>query len=389
MKAKDALRNNKTAIHGILSGDKTDYRLILNKVHEKKLITQREYNNLKYIEHATVETYVVELVDKIMNKGEEQCKEFLDLLQTDDEIKQTFPELNHLQLNHTRSLSEPVQASSSLHGDGKQPKGEVYQISSRPVGLCVIINNENFTDGSQRRGTDKDAQSLAQVFSWLGFRVLMCKDQTMEQMDLTLTRIASLADVAQLQEFNFKEWSGSSFTDPQQGLKHGDAFICCILSHGKKGVVLGVDWKPLPIKEITRKFSGSDHSALTGKPKAFLIQACQGGLIQRGVLLKDLEADDHASPLTIPVEADVLVAMATVEDHAAFRDLTNGSWFIQSLCQELNNHCPRGEDIVSILNYVNNDVAQKEGSSLPGAAKQMPEVKFTLRKKLVLLPQCS
>lgn len=385
MTAQEAVRSQKTAIHGILSRDKTDYCLILNKVHEKKLITQREYNNLKYTENAHVKTYAVDLVDKIMNKGEEQCREFLDLLH--DEIKHTFPELNHLQLNHTCSLSEPVQASSSLHGDGKQPKDEVYQISSRPVGLCVIINNENFTDGSQRRGTDKDAQSLAQVFSWLGFRALMCKDQTMEQMDQTLTRIASLADVAQLHEFNFKEWSGSSFTDPQQCIRHGDAFICCILSHGKKGVVLGTDRKPLSIKEIRRKFSGSDQSALTGKPKVLLIQACQGGLFQAGVILKDLEADDGDA--FIPVEADVLVAMATVEDHVSFRHSTNGSWFVQSLCQELSNRCARGEDIVSILHYVNDDVAKKEASSLPGAAKQMPEIKFTLRKKLVLWPQCS
>lgn len=157
----------------------------------------------------------------------------------------------------------------------------------------------------------------------------------MEEMDQALTCIASLTNTPQLQELSFKEWSGSSFTDLQQGLWHGDAFICCILSHGKKGVVLGTDRKPLSIKEITRKFS---RSALTGKPKVFLIQACQGGSIQRGVTLKDLEADDDAS---IPEEADVLVAMATVEDYAAFRDPTNGSWFVQSLCQLLAHHCQR------------------------------------------------
>uniref|UniRef100_A0A3Q2V7Z7 Uncharacterized protein n=1 Tax=Haplochromis burtoni TaxID=8153 RepID=A0A3Q2V7Z7_HAPBU len=122
------------------------------------------------------------------------------------------------------------------------------------------------------------------------------------------------------------------------------------------------------------------------KPKVFLIQACQGSNIQRGVQMNDMEIDDDTSPLTIPEEADVLVAMATVEDHASLRHIVDGSWFVQSLCEQLKERCPRGEDIVSILHYVNDDVAHRETSSL---AKQMPEVRFTLRKKLVLPPQCT
>ncbi|XP_042081415.1 caspase-8-like isoform X1 [Haplochromis burtoni] len=386
MSARNAIRSNKTAIHEILSGD---HRLILNKVYENKLITQREYNNLKSINSANAETHVIELVDKIMNKGEDKCKDFLNLLQTDGAIKETFPLLASLQLSCTPLLSEPVQVSSCQHDvlpqDGNMSQ-DVYQIISRPVGLCVIINNNNFKDGSQRRGTDKDAQSLAEVFRCLGFRVLMCEDLNKDQMDQALTFVASLADMSQLQKFNFKEWDGSSFVDPQQVLEHGDAFICSILSHGKKGVVLGTDRNPLPIKEITRKFRGCDQSVLTGKPKVFLIQACQGSNIQRGVQMNDMEIDDDTSPLTIPEEADVLVAMATVEDHASLRHIVDGSWFVQSLCEQLKEHCPRGKDIVSILHYVNDGVAHRETSSL---AKQMPEMRFTLRKKLVLPPQCT
>uniref|UniRef100_A0A3P9BXE6 Caspase-8 n=1 Tax=Maylandia zebra TaxID=106582 RepID=A0A3P9BXE6_9CICH len=335
-------------IHEILSGD---YGLILNKVDENKLITQREYNNLKSINNANAETHVIELVDKIMNKGEKTCKDFLNLLQTDGAIKETFPLLA---------------MSSCQHGNTHVTQ---YRNTVRPVGLCVIINNKNFKDGSQRRGTDKDARNLAEVFKCLGFRVLMCEDLNKDQMDQALTFVASLADM-------------SHFVDPQQVLEHGDAFICSILSHGKKGVVLGTDRNPLPIKEITRKFRGCDQSVLTGKPKVFLIQACQGSNIQHGVQL--METDDDTSPLTIPEEADVLVAMATVEDHAALRHIVDGSWFVQSLCEQLKERCPRGEDIVSILHYVNDDVAHRETSSL---AKQMPEVRFTLRKKLVLPPQ--
>uniref|UniRef100_A0A3B4TLE9 Caspase-8 n=1 Tax=Seriola dumerili TaxID=41447 RepID=A0A3B4TLE9_SERDU len=231
---------------------------------------------------------------------------------------------------------------------------EQYQLNSQPVGLCLIINNENFTDGTKRSGTNKDAESLAEVFSWLGFRVLMCTDQTQDQMDQVLKYLRAPI--------------------------HGDAFVCCILSHGKQGVVLGIDRKPLSIKQITRTFKATDKSALTGKPKLFLIQACQGKQIQHGVLLKDLEDDDSPSPF-IPEEADVLVAIATVEDYAAIRHKIDGSWFIQSVCQQLKEGY-----ITTILQRVNDEVSQKEASSKPGAKKQMPEVRFTLRKRLVLSP---
>ncbi|XP_060900085.1 caspase-8-like [Labrus mixtus] len=389
MSAKDTMRRNKTLLQSMLCGD---HRLILTKVHEKDLITERDYNNLKDINKEDVEGHVIKLVDKIMNKGEETCQTFLHLLQTDEDIKTTYPELKNIQLNVTRPLSLPIQATSSNDRDmmppeSKRPKqDDQYQLNSQPNGLCVIINNENFMDGNVRRGTNNDAESLAKVFSWLNFRVLMYKDQTKDQMDQTLTCFASLRDLSQLEHLDVKEWSNGVFTDFQGAPQHGDAFICCVLSHGTKGVVLGIDGKPLSISEKTRTFKATDQSPLTGKPKVFLIQACQGGQRQRGVLSEDLQADDSQS-LYIPEDADFLVALATVEDHASMRHRIDGSWFIQSLCQQLKERCPRGEDIVTILQHVNNEVGLKEGSSQPGRVKQMPEVRFTLRKRLFLSPQ--
>ncbi|XP_024129573.1 caspase-8 [Oryzias melastigma] len=386
MSAKDTLRSNKTAILSTLC---VDQRLILNKVHEKNLITSREYNNLKSINKEDVEGHVVELLDKILNKGETTCQHFLNILQTDEDIKATFPELK-LQQPKEISFPESIQEVSSndeyvLHDNKRQKREELYQLNTRPVGLCLIINNESFCDGSMRRGTEKDAESLAQVFSWLGFRVLMCKDQTRDQMNRTLECLALPTNSTDLLEFQVQEWSGCSFVTPQQVLQHGDAFVCCILSHGKKGVVLGTDLIPLPIKHITQTFKASEQSALSGKPKVFLIQACQGGQKHKGVALKDVEADNCGTQ-TIPEEADILVAVATVEDYAAFRHISDGSWFVQSLCQQLKERCPKGEDITAILHHVNDDVGLKEGSRMPGAMKQIPEVRFTLRKRLVLTP---
>lgn len=182
-------------------------------------------------------------------------------------------------------------------------------------------------------------ESLAEVFSWLRFKVLMCKDQTQDQMRRTLSCFASPRDLSQLQGLDVKEWMTSGFVDLRQAPRHGDAFVCCILSHGEKGAVFGTDRNPISIKNITRTFGSTDESPLGGKPKVFLIQACQGSLFQRGVLVKDLEAD-AASPF-VPEEADVLVAVATVEDYVSFRHKKDGSWFIQSVCEQLKEGCLR------------------------------------------------
>lgn len=129
MSAKDTLRSNKTAILSTLCADQ---RLILNKVHENRLITIREYNNLKSINKEDVEGHVVELLDKILNKGETVCQDFLKILQTDEEIKSTFPELKQqLQLEEI-SFPKSIQVSSS--NDGIK-----HAYHPEYVALCVFM----------------------------------------------------------------------------------------------------------------------------------------------------------------------------------------------------------------------------------------------------------
>ncbi|XP_060900073.1 large ribosomal subunit protein uL22-like isoform X2 [Labrus mixtus] len=146
MSAIDTVRRNKTLLQSMLCGD---HRLILTKVHEKDLITERDYNNLKDINKEDVEGHVIKLVDKIMNKGEETCQTFLHLLQTDEDIKTAYPELKNIQLNVTGPLPLPIQATSSNDRDMMPPESKTpkqddqYQLNSQPNGLCVIINNEN------------------------------------------------------------------------------------------------------------------------------------------------------------------------------------------------------------------------------------------------------
>uniref|UniRef100_A0A673ARF7 Caspase-8 n=1 Tax=Sphaeramia orbicularis TaxID=375764 RepID=A0A673ARF7_9TELE len=340
---------------GVKSKMTGNRQLILEKCYETGIITEGDHINLSSINKGDEMEHVVKLVNNIMGKGEKRCKEFLDLLQKDEAIKEALPELNDILLKYTPSLPKPAQESSSTP----------YPLKSKPTGLCFIINNVDFKDNKPRLGSDADAERLAKVFSWLGFRVLMCKDQTKDQMDQVLKCLSS-RDVP----------------------THGDAFICCILTHGNTGVVLGTDKEHLAIKYIKKMFKATDLSPLTNKPKVFLIQACQGGALHGRVVLPNVQSDD-LQPASIPEEADFLIGMSTVEDYESFRDPNRGSWYIQTVCKRMEEGCPSGDDMGTILRRVNNDVSQMDGwmEERPEVIhKQMPEIRDTLRKKLVFSP---
>lgn len=129
-----------------------------------------------------------------------------------------------------------------------------------------------------------------------------------------------------------------------------DAFVCCILSHGEKGTVLGVDGKQVEIRDLLRPLAKC--CTLAGKPKLVFIQACQGNVSQEAVAMADEQDDgteegtekENAQTATfqsIPIEADFLIGMSTVEYYRAFRHIQDGSIYIQALCKQLKSGSTR------------------------------------------------
>ncbi|NWR72376.1 CASP8 protein, partial [Centropus unirufus] len=252
---------------------------------------------------------------------------------------------------------------------------EVYKMTSRPRGVCLILNNHNFAKAREavpelkhmrdRNGTDVDAEALKRVFSMLHFTIAEHKDLTAEEIRKTVN------------------------TYRHEDHKDKDCFVCCILSHGKKGIIYGVDGQEVPIQELTASFTGRNCRSLAGKPKVFFVQACQGDACQKGVNIETdsgepdswVDTDSRPQLDCIPTEADFLLGMATLQDYVSYRSTKDGTWYIQALCQHLEYSCPRGEDILTILTAVNQEVSRKSCS--PNADKQMPQPSFTLRKKLI------
>ncbi|XP_036612867.1 caspase-8 [Trichosurus vulpecula] len=278
-----------------------------------------------------------------------------------------------VEMQDVEEMMNDLQATS---GDfpGVKDQDKAYKMSSRPRGYCLIINNFDFQKARKerpehenirdRKGTDKDAEALKNTFKELHFEIVLLEDRTAKQIH------------EDLKNFRDKNHEGK------------DCFVCCLLSHGDRGTVYGTDGQEVAIRDLTSYFCSSKCPSLAGKPKVFFIQACQGKTFQSGITL-DTDSEQQRESLgidallqseCIPDEADFLLGMATVENHISYRHPKEGTWYIQSLCKNLKEKCPRGVAILDILTEVNSEVSQKIDPNNKG--KQMPQPKYTLRKKL-------
>ncbi|XP_025963605.1 caspase-10 isoform X2 [Dromaius novaehollandiae] len=254
-----------------------------------------------------------------------------------------------------------------ISAENESKKLTSYKMDGPQRGFCLVINNVKFDGGlRERKGSCKDAGELERVFTWLGLDVRIYTDLTS-------------------QEIKDLMWTWQHLKDH----KDRDCFICCILSHGESGAIYGKDGELVSIRMIMSYFTAKQCPALAEKPKLFFIQACQGQDIQRAVYVEPdaqipgmSSTEQRISPSeSIPEEADFLLGMATIDGYASFRHVQQGAWYIQALCSKLQLLVPRGEDILSILTEVNEDVSRRADSL--GTKKQMPQPAYTLRRKCI------
>ncbi|XP_056606097.1 caspase-8-like [Triplophysa dalaica] len=373
---KKSIRQNKRFLIDTLQED-ADF--ILQHVQQDELITDREYRLLKDDQQRKGrEDVVITLLDKLMGKGEETCKKFIKLLER-DELLETFPNVkNHSILATDNPVTDNSKLSIDLQknlqklacssekfkkGHRNQEQGhedDYYPVTQRPLGYCLIFNNLNYHQLglSNRTGTDKDRDDLTRLFLKMHFWVEVRNDlQGPDMLNV-------------IKEFAEKDHSRM------------DVFVCCILSHGAIGTVMGTDGQCILIRDLILPFAES--RTLANKPKLFFIQASQGTNRNIGVFLKNIQEtnknDAQMDVSSIPLEADFLIGMSTAAHCVSVRNIVEGSIYIQELCKQLEECCSRKEDILSILTKVNRKVST---TNLMGH-KQIPEPRYTLTRKLVL-----
>lgn len=151
-----------------------------------------------------------------------------------------------------------------------------------------------------------DAESLWKTFTGFGYDVLVYKNLTKDQM---------------------VDWIQPNHLRKENDLEKYNSLVVCILSHGGKGTVMGVDGGNVEINQIKYAFNGGECEELNGKPKIFIILACQGSNPQTALrgppssrssvrttqVRYTLQVGEERPPLI-----DHLSLMATIEEFYAF-----------------------------------------------------------------------
>ncbi|XP_023022611.1 caspase-1 [Leptinotarsa decemlineata] len=229
-----------------------------------------------------------------------------------------------------------------------------YRMDHPKRGLALIFNHEVFECGGlkPRSGTNEDCKNLKECLVKLGFDVQVFKD-------LNYTDI----------EFQIKQAARMDHSS-------SDCILVAVLSHGEMGIIYAKD-TPYKPDYLWSPFTADKCPTLAGKPKMFFMQACQGDKLDSGVNLYKTETDGLiCDTYRIPVQADFLIVYSTVKGYYSWRNTTRGSWFIQSLCEELKNRVNE-YDVMTILTFVSQRVALDFESNVPDSMtmhrqKQIP-----------------
>ncbi|MEE6460827.1 hypothetical protein FKM82_001116 [Ascaphus truei] len=276
-------------------------------------------------------------------------------------------------LNLPRDVTGESESKAKEEGDSSTNKtitktDEQYRYTmNKPVkSLCLILNMELFDDSQsnpkleQRTGTDIDVKSLEKTFKAMGFQVQIENNKKCSEINDILEAAA------------------------KEDHSQRSCFVCLVMSHGNEkeeihafDTTFRVDW-------LIHFFKGENCKSLLLKPKLFFFQACRGDKKDSGVKV-DSGSDDHIAK--IPIEADFLYVYSTPPGYCSWRNAKNGSWFIQSLCEMLQQHWKTLE-LMQILTRVNHKIAYKY-EDIKDKNKQISCIVSMLTKELHLANELS
>lgn len=267
-------------------------------------------------------------------------------------------------------MAERNEKTTQHPGSCSTYSNEFYNMNHKYRGKALIFNHQLYAtalDLRPRGGTDKDCKSLVECLKKLAFCVdIFC--------DLKYAEI--IKHIEKTAKLNHSD---------------NDCLLIVALTHGEPGKLYAYDTH-YRSEKLWLPFTEENCPTLAGKPKLFVFQACQGEDYDDGVTLTSgdnmdhIETDGWFEPDKIPVYPDFLLARSTVPGYFSWRNTTCGSWFIQTLCQELN-YSATEMDILTLLTFVNQKVALNYKSStldeISNRKKQVPCFSSMLTRRLI------
>ncbi|KAH8369985.1 hypothetical protein KR093_001763 [Drosophila rubida] len=212
--------------------------------------------------------------------------------------------------------------SDRIHTD----KLPTYKMQSQhDRGVLFIVNIIDFLDpGKKRSGAEGDGDSLIHVFREIGFTIFNYHNLNQEDFFSTLHKLTE-----------------------SDYVKRTECFVLVLMTHGErinaKDRVLFSDGSLSEVKKITDHFQADKCPHLRDKPKVLIFPFCRGDKADSGRDVAHIPQEpqvqhDSITYTNVPTLTNMLVAYASVPGYETHRDPTNGSWYIQKLCDVIANN---------------------------------------------------
>ncbi|XP_061136723.1 caspase a-like isoform X4 [Syngnathus typhle] len=181
--------------------------------------------------------------------------------------------------------------------------------------------------GLDRHGADVDERNMQRLLEDLGYEVVKHTNLTGQQMDKAV--------------LDFSKHSK---------LKDTDSVFVVIMSHGKSGSILGVNWNKtqtaekedvFPIDNIYKHLNSANCRALIDKPKIIIIQACRGeepGNVDLSSVGGSLSSDGASGSHFVHLEKDFGALLSSTPHTKSYRDNVKGSLLIQFFVGIVKTH---------------------------------------------------
>ncbi|KAM4590306.1 uncharacterized protein V3H82_004298 [Fundulus diaphanus] len=329
------------------------------------------------------------LIDIVRKKGDKASRKMIEHIESRDSALYSELELSSgpkpvAAPKRQKTWSDKLVPMTDSLRQEKMNDSDIYRVSETSLKsrVALLITNRNFTDTNlTRKGAEKDEENMEELLSSLQYEVVKHNDLTAKNIEKAL------------REFT---------THPK--LKDTDSVFVVIMSHGKRGVVLGVDHrkdKPdeFPVDNIYKFLGPQKCSALMDKPKIIIIQACRGATGGAVIVSDSVEAEvvsdeEGQAPPHRPgqivedslryvhKEKDFISLLSSTPDTVSYRREDLGSFLIQYIA-EVFNTCSHEDDIDELFRKV-----MQRFEEFPDETKrQMPtKDRCTLTRRFYLFP---
>ncbi|XP_075996797.1 caspase-1-like isoform X2 [Genypterus blacodes] len=310
------------------------------------------------------------LIDMVLKKGNVGCTKMINILKKE-----------HPQTCLALGLNAPPVVQRDL---APNPGAEdIYPLNEEAPRLALIITNKTFKNARlNRSGAEKDEANMEALLRSQRYEVVTHKDLTGKQIEKAVSEFSK-----------------------DQRLKQADSAFVVIMSHGKMGAVLGVNWTEeepdeFLIDNIFKYLSTESCPALLNKPKIIIIQACRGAKSGAVIVSDNIASDSaggaEAQPAPHAVEEcleedtlhfahqekDFVYLLSSTPDTVSYRDTRQGSLLIQYIDQVFQASS-RVDDIEELFRKVMRCFESKLTNK-----KQMPtKDRCTLTRRFYLFPR--